>query len=600
MITEDFELETRLRDYGQNLAKEVVADPPLHARIMTRVAAPPAPRRRGLALELAAAAAILVIAVGAFLVIRHVRDQALASAAPVVEATVPADRATDVPLVGELSVSFKTRPQTMPVLSLSPADGRLEAPRWIGNTLVAHYAGLHPSAAYTATVQVSYRSRFGDEGRFAMSWRFTAEGPAQITATTPQDGAHDAARNGQVVVQFVRRPRVDPVIVVQPADGRRGSSGWDGSSFHFDYSGLQPERSYRVVLDVDLGSTSGNLHREWTFMTEPGAPPAGVPLIWFSATVPPAPGGPVDVQVSRLMALDWSGTLRGTLYQAGVPRQSPDGSRLLFGDRYVDQAGTLVSPVAGGTKGGPSVADDNRHLCQLLNAAGGSSFSGDGEAAWLFTGAIGSSPRRVAQFGSVGGQSGPEVLACSAVAGRAIVEEQAVMGVNEVRSISLATGATLYDRVYSNQKTASVVASHDGRYTAEQTMHLDGQGNVFDATIIRSLPSGAAVASLDHWSVVAFSWDGSRVVVVPAVGFPGVGSAVREVRVIEWRTGRVLWRTTFASTIPYPPVLAREGGGDFAIRLGASDAPGPADSLWIVAADGTARQVRSGPVGSTF
>jgi hypothetical protein len=301
------------------------------------------------------------------------------------------------------------------------------------------------------------------------------------------------------------------------------------------------------------------------------------------------------------VALNWNGTVVGTLHVTGGVNQSPDGSRLSTGLGYVDQAGQAVAAVRL-DKGGPGWSDDNRHFCMVATANGGTP-TGNNEPAWLFAGPMEGPLHRVAQAGQFGGQSGAQVIACSFLSDRAVVGETVIMGVSDVWVIKLSTGALLYHRQYSNQQTAFIRASHDGQYLAEETSTASpGAGlPVYGAAVIRRISDGKEVARLDNQTVVAFSWDGSRVVTMPA---PGT-SAPKEARLVDWQSGQILWRLAEpAGTAPGMAsifVLARPGGTDFIIGIaGASTGQSPVDELWLVHANGAAIQVAKGPIFPAF
>jgi hypothetical protein len=298
--------------------------------------------------------------------------------------------------------------------------------------------------------------------------------------------------------------------------------------------------------------------------------------------------------VYRLVALDWNGTVVGSLYTTTMASQAPDGTRLYLGAGYADQTGTiLASPL--GLKGGPGFADDSRHVCEMSTATR-TLPTGNGEAAWLYTGAIGSPLHRVVQFGQYGGQSAPGIVACSYQSDRAVIVEDVIAWTSEVRVYALSTGALVYQHQYpSGQVASSVVASHDGRYLAEQTNVVNGD------TLIRRTSDGTIVARLAGQTVVAFSWDGSRVITRPALG----STNNHEVRLVDWQRGQILWRqaepagtgTGFVSI----SVLARPGGTDVAVGVAAdSTGQSPVDQLWLVHANGAATQVAKGPLFPGF
>jgi hypothetical protein len=502
MITEDPQLETRLRNYGSILRSDLRVTPALHARIVERLDRRQPDRPHGLLMQLAVTAAMLVVAVGGVVLVQRVRANELAKAEPRVTSISPVDGASGVPINGEFRVTFGQRPVAVPVLTHTPADGTQATPRWDGLTLVVSYSGLRTRQRYEVVLQSDYTSPLGGKGRF---------------------------------------------------------------------------------------------DKRWTFVTELGPPAAGVgPLIWYSTTSPygqaPAAGS--------LVALDWSGAVVGTLRTTGGANQSPDGSRLdVAGLGYVDQTGQPIAAVRL-DKGGPGWSDDSRHFCVMSTASGGIP-TGNGEAGWLYAGPIEGPLHRVAQAGQFGGQSGPGIAACSFLSDRAVVVQMVIMGVSEVRVIKLSTGALLYQRRYLNEQTPFVRASHDGQYIAEQTAAFDAQGALrHGATLIRRVFDGKEVARLDNQTVASFSWDGSRVVTMPASG----SSGANEARLVDLKSGSILWR------LPGPPgtnggeavyALPRPNGTELVVAIGPQSVAG-IESLWLVRADGTARRIAKGPLWPGF
>ena len=146
---------------------------------------------------------------------------------------------------------------------------------------------------------------------------------------------------------------------------------------------------------------------------------------------PQAANAPNTTTLYRMVALDWSGAVVGSLYLSGPALQAPDGTRLDFGAGTIDQAGRQVA-TSTSTKGGPGFADDSRHMCAMRNAAGGDFGGPEPEPGWIFAGPIGGPLHRIAQAGSVGGQSGPRIVACSYQNDRAVVVEDVIMWTSEV------------------------------------------------------------------------------------------------------------------------------------------------------------------------
>jgi hypothetical protein len=501
MITEDPQLETRLRHYGSVLRNGTQVSPALHAQIIERLGRRQPARPQRLVMQLALTAAMLLVAVGGVVLVQRVRANELAKAEPHVSLVSPADGATDVPINGEFRVTFAKRPAMLPELTHSPADGTQVTPRWDGSILVVGYTGLHTRQRYQVVVLSDYTSGFGGKGRF---------------------------------------------------------------------------------------------EKRWSFTTELGPPPAGIPLIWYSTV---SPYGPTP-QAGPWFALDWNGAVVGKLKASGGINQSPDGSRLdMAGVGYVDQAGQPVPAVRLNNKGGPGWSDDSRHFC-LVGTASGAVPTGNNEPAWLFAGPIEGPLRRVAQFGQIGGQSNASAIACSFLSDRAVVQQTVIMGTSDIWVIKLSTGALLYHRQYVNTETPFVRASHDGQYLAEQTAS-PSSGAGFGATVIRRVSDGREVARLDKLTVVAFSWDGSRVVTM----IPTTGTAIaNEARLVDWQSGTVLWRLpapsgNAGSSAVY--ALAHPNGPDMVVGIAPQSENG-IDELWLVQADGTARRMVQGPLWVGF
>lgn len=509
MITEDPQLETRLRHYGSILRHDIQVTPALHAQIVERLDRRQPARPRRLVMQLALTAAMLLVAVGGVVLVQRVRANELAKAEPHVSSLSPADGATSVPITGEIRVIFAKRPVALPELTRSPADGNQAAPRWDGSTLVVGYSGLQNAHRYEVALKSDYTSGLGGKGHFEKRWAFT---------------------------------------------------------------------------------------------TELGPPSAGAgPLIWYQTA---RLANPVP-QPTKQIALDWNGAVVGTLTVSGNANQSPDGSRLWVGDdSVIDQTGATVGRMTL-LKGGPGWGDDNRQRCQMSTASGSVPTGQSTEPAWLFAGPIGSPLHRVAQAGEYGGQTGPHVAACSPLSDRAVVVQDAVMWARETWVLRLSTGSVIYHHVYGSQQVSTmIVASHDGRYLAEELMSSDPQGLVrFGDTQIRRTSDGAIVGRLSRESVVGFSWDGRRVVTIPAYQ----SGAPNEVRVVDWQPSQVLWRWSLPqSTQPglaRVDYLARPDSADVAVAIGLTSTNGQPDQyegLWLVRGGGTARQVVVGQLAPDF
>jgi hypothetical protein len=317
---------------------------------------------------------------------------------------------------------------------------------------------------------------------------------------------------------------------------------------------------------------AASTQRQWSFSTEPGWPAGGSPVIWYATSnLYTAPAE------QRLVAIDWQGNFAGTGYPTtSVRQQVPDGSTLVTQEGgYVDANGT----VPGATSGYPSMtlaADDSKRVCRI---------AGTGQL-WLETGPLRGPMRRVASVGSAQPRLGVDLIACSASSDRAVITDNGMAGITAVRVISLSSGRVLYQRSYA-PSGLGLIASRDGRLLAESTASYDAQHDQpTGVTVVRRTLDGRVVARLENRRVLQFSWEGARVVTVPFFG----GA---DVTLLDWQTGKVLWRQARDQAADGQPVyaVAQPNGPAMAIAFGDQPRTGDVNQLWIVAADGQATQV---------
>jgi hypothetical protein len=532
----------------------------------------PPGRRKAVLLSLVGAALVLGL-----IAIEWIRLDALAAARPTIRHAIPAAGASEVPTRGEFIVSFGRQPSARPQLRLQPANGRLGAVGWDGRTLVVSYLGLRNAAHYELILGADYTSRFNETGHYQTRWGFTTEGYPTVEKVDPVDGATVVARNGVLAIDFNHQPAVEPRVSLMPPDGTVQPGSWKGTAWSVAYTGLKPLTHYQVAIVVDYGAVRANIHRSWTFTTEPGMPPAGVPVLWHADDDPANP-----INQVRMIALDWNGTVVGTMYQP-VTIQSVDGSIVGTTDgTYFNRDGTRLG-VLSGIAYSPVIADDDRSACELSNTVGGRAM----DQLWLMTGPVSGPLRPVAPVGSFSGQLGPGIIACSALNDRAVIAYSGVGGTSAVKVVALSSGRVVYQQTYT-LATSNVVSSHDGRYLAEQ-MPVAGSMGAPSTTLIRRTADGAVVARLDQHVAFRFSWDNRRVVATT----PYAAGAVNVVSLIDWQSGRVLWTLPSTPGQGQPLFAWAEPNGTKMAVAGSSNAAWPLDTLWLVDADGQATKVLS-------
>ncbi len=526
--------------------------------------------------------AVLILAAAGLVQLQRTRSDALAAAAPTISDLAPPAGAREVGVDGQFRVQFARRPLGTPTLTHQPSDGNQHVTFWDGSTLLIEYSGLHFGQRYELVLDAQYQSHLHDTGHFVKRWTFVAEGPPRLARLEPIDGAGTVARYGQLSIGFSRRPSSDPVITLQPP-ATLAPGVWSGATWSVRYSDLQPRTQY--AADVTVGSTdpTARIHRTWTFLTEAGAPPDGVPVVWYSTSSPwLSPSG----DPTRFTALDWSGAMVGSVYARGNTHQNADGSwfQLMDGTGVaMDRQGRAVSDRQ---YFGAVWSDVPGRYCEIGFDPGGANAN---PTQWLAVGKVGGAARRVVTLGPIGRQSGYALIACSDLADRAILGQQVQGGYLDVRVIALSTGRTLYSHAYTNS-SQMLVGSRDGRYVAESNL---GPGP--SATVIRRLSDGGVVARLTDQRVIAFSWDGSLVVTAPSfmVQTPG------EIRLLDWHRGTVRWRLggNPAATGQLPVVaLPQPNGTAFMVAVGNPNSSGDVDGILLVRADGHAEKVVNGPI----
>jgi hypothetical protein len=201
------------------------------------------------------------------------------------------------------------------------------------------------------------------------------------------------------------------------------------------------------------------------------------------------------------------------------------------------------------------------------------------------------------RFGTYNPMGGPTVVSCSIPDDRAVVGQSFSGQVNSLHVVAPVTGATA---VFSPQPPPSVqapqgvVASVDGTLIAEgssastwaSTFQLvNNQFTVYDSS------TGTALATVPN-GIVTFSDDGSRVLTVQYLNNSNQEGIYR---LVDWRTGAVLWSDQLAPG----SFLTRPNSGDVLVEPNSSWGPVPGlqgtrqpyTTPIIVRADGTTLQL---------
>jgi len=254
-------------------------------------------------------------------------------------------------------------------------------------------------------------------------------------------------------------------------------------------------------------------------------------------------------------SISWEGNLVGSItFNKGVSlfNQAPDGSRFMVSD----PTGLTVFTSDGRVLDFLTLykgmwADDSKHLCAVSTLDGGpgivwqqvssSERIGFPQSAWTLLALPGGASAPAARVGTFSPHRGIVPVACSPASNRLVVATSFVTQVVSVAVYRLTDGQRLRKwqpgSLTSEGLTQNVVASHDGRWLAENA-HIGSQ--------IREVSTGTILATLPRGQVVAFSWDGSRILVG---GFGG------RISLRDGRQGRDLW-TCLLYTSPSPRDLS--------------------------------------------
>ena len=280
--------------------------------------------------------------------------------------------------------------------------------------------------------------------------------------------------------------------------------------------------------------SSSSFQDQWVVGVPSTVASAENPAIWF-----------LDRTDDHLLvAYNWEGdqvgSIRLSYSQPFGALQSPDGSALVLMYAQPVSGAKLI----GRADGEATWARDSSHLCSFRqpNGADFVEQSSTSEPGALFVDdpATGAS-RRVVRFGTEDPLGGPTVLSCSVPDDRAVVGESFVANVSSLHVVTLGTGASAAFTPHpppSAQAPQGAVASADGTLVAEGSTNGTGpSANQANQFTVYDSSTGAALATVPN-DIVTFSDDDSRVLTVQEFNSTNQGGIYR---LVDWRTGAVLW-----------------------------------------------------------
>jgi hypothetical protein len=248
---------------------------------------------------------------------------------------------------------------------------------------------------------------------------------------------------------------------------------------------------------------------------------------------------------------------------------SPDGQFFvllesgvfLFLDRFGHRIANSPAALGFGTW-----ADDNRHMCQV-------DLDNKTAISRLLIQSPNGGVRQVAEIAPAAGPgwSSINVIACSVKNDRAIASRYSNDGVSDVWVIRLSSGDVVSHRTYAPGRVASVVASRDAAWLAENST-LSWQPSPQQGaplTTVRRVTDWHVIFTVPGQVVVrGFSADDSRVLAVKNASDP-LGPILSEI--IDLSSRHVLWHNL--STEEAMGFDTRAGSGDLVLEMRSPIAP---------------------------
>jgi WD40 repeat protein len=272
----------------------------------------------------------------------------------------------------------------------------------------------------------------------------------------------------------------------------------------------------------------------------------------------------------------WDGKLVRRLMTAVGVLATDDGRLYVDHDgKIFETQGGLVGVVADWDRlPYPVWADDGAHICGIATDS-------NGMHSLEVVGIHGD----VRRYSLDPADQYPVLSACSFTSGRAAIQTNLgrITGGNEVkwvvRVLALRDGTPINTVTWAGEERTNIVLSRDAQWLARQILR---PGHWL--TEVVDLTDGSTKASYEDALAAAFSPD-DRLLVV------GIGS--RETRVLDWRTGRVVWsRTTYGTYSGLSGVEAiSDAATDKLLVAQSTDNPSAfhAREFWIVDGQGSAR-----------
>ena len=288
-----------------------------------------------------------------------------------------------------------------------------------------------------------------------------------------------------------------------------------------------------------------------------GPPPLGVPLIYLQ-----------DPHHSTwLVGYDWSGKPRGTvkLSLAGV-QQSPDGVEFTTTPSGKGGSGPFLDRFGQPIPGAPGLlntalgmwADDNRHLCWVTL----DQQTFEWGLSTQLPGAAAKTVAVIARDQGIG-QTGIAVVGCSWNNDRAILVRTTISSPSELWVMRMSDGAVLSHQSYQPNVLASITASRDAIYVAENSaIFTPGTPPAGAAvTVVRRVSDWSPVSAVDG-IVEGFSADDSLILVT--------GPTQATTRVLNLKTGGAVWFHLSDTLLRF---LADPNGGAFVLALETNPTP---------------------------
>jgi hypothetical protein len=473
--------------------------------------------------------------------------------APTVSSTVPANRATGVPLSRNLAAAFSEAmdPLTVTTATFTLRQGTtpvLGTVTYAGVTATFNpFSALAPDTEYVATVWMEATDLAGNPLAEDFVWAFTTSAAADTTAPTvlstdPVDAATGVPVNKNIAATFSEA--MDPLTIstetftlAQGTTPIEGAVTYAGVTATFNpLNALAPNTTYTATVwmeAADLAGNAGASDQMWSFTTGAGAD-STAPMVDSTDPADEAAGVPVNKNIAATFseAMDpltistatftlARGTtpVSGTVSYAGVTATFNPSTNLVADTTYTATVWMEAEDLAGNTLAedfvwtfttGATTSQDSIDLgsANAFAILAGSTVSSTGPS--IVTGDLGVSPGTAVVGFPPGTLNGAMFSGVASAAGQAKLDLTAAFNEAAGRSVGPVSlpgnlsGLTLYPGLYTNSTSVMLSVGNvtlDAQGDSNAVFLFQMGSTLTTGSSTQVVLSGGAKAANIYWQV---------------------------------------------------------------------------------------------------